>query len=1006
MNRIKILYLLFTLLLFAGCSKDGKFINSEDNTAPSAYDINTTTLVNIPVDIILQATDPESNQLTYIIVDSPTHGTLTQKSFNIYRYTPASDYEGGDSFIFLVNDGKVNSNTAKVSIMMGVPNHAPIAYDSSVKTPFNTSCEISLALIDVDNDPVELEILQQPEHGTLEKSGDKYYYQPANNHYGPDSVKYRGSDPYSTGNIGTITIDVEVTNTPPVAVDITATVEEDTEYTLPFAITPDSYELWDKPVTYSIVEQPEHGTVTYDGVNDKWIFTPENNYNGVITFYYKSYDGIASSLLAAKVTINITPIADAPAVADYTLIVTESDKIYNIPFQGTDPDGATITYEIGDTSSLPGNLSFSGGNAGYAVYTSPSVPVNYGLYSFTYNAADPEGHISNTGTVYIVIRPKNVWFVNPNNTGYQTGECWHHGYRYISDAIAKASPGDSIWLRGGAGIVHTLKPNTYTVADLTGKTDSINSTGISIIGGFILNEYNPVNTDPSTNPSIVNGEGKALHIFIAESFSSFRNITVTGGNANGTGESSRGGGIYIPESKTVISITDAKIGILDIINGSTTDGGSYAVYGGGLYIGAGSTSISITGTDFLENSSGISGGGAAIGDGSTVSFNSCHFLFNSTEDYGGGLSNMGIVTAIACYFSYNKGQYGGGLYDHNNPSTYTSCSFTTNTASKSGGGIFNYGRINLTGCYISGGNSAPRGGGIFNDASGIAGSIKADISNCNITGNSSSQYGGGIFNLHSTVTISNNSNVNSNQSAIDGGGIYCSENTNLTLDSSKVYSNSAANNGGGIYTASYSIINIIYSQIYLNQASNSEGCGGGGIYLSKTKGTIADSEIYSNTARNGGGIYISEYSNIGIIANTGYNCYIQQNTAVKYGGGIYAENSTFAVTKAHIYMNNFTELIDSEYLQPSSGSGGGIYAKSCNVTLNSAYIEKNFGPAYYVDQNYSGYHLVGCENASLLLAYSVVTIQNKTYNLIYANYLSPTANTYFQFNPLPDNPRY
>jgi len=53
--------------------------------------------------------------LTYTVVTNPAHGTLTATAPNL-TYTPTTGYTGADSFTFKANDGKVDSNTATVSI--------------------------------------------------------------------------------------------------------------------------------------------------------------------------------------------------------------------------------------------------------------------------------------------------------------------------------------------------------------------------------------------------------------------------------------------------------------------------------------------------------------------------------------------------------------------------------------------------------------------------------------------------------------------------------------------------------------------------------------------------------------------------------------------------------------------------------------------------------------------------------------------------------------------------
>jgi ELWxxDGT repeat protein len=73
------------------------------------------------VSITLSATDPNGDNLTYIIVMLPSHGTLAGNAPNL-QYVPELDYTGEDSFTFKVNDGIADSNEAVVSINI---NRAP-----------------------------------------------------------------------------------------------------------------------------------------------------------------------------------------------------------------------------------------------------------------------------------------------------------------------------------------------------------------------------------------------------------------------------------------------------------------------------------------------------------------------------------------------------------------------------------------------------------------------------------------------------------------------------------------------------------------------------------------------------------------------------------------------------------------------------------------------------------------------------------------------------------------
>ena len=74
------------------------------------------------VAITLTATDSDGNPLTYSIVSSPTHGTLTRTAPNV-TYTPTTGFDGTDSFTFQAHDdgGEFNSNIATVTIQVALP---------------------------------------------------------------------------------------------------------------------------------------------------------------------------------------------------------------------------------------------------------------------------------------------------------------------------------------------------------------------------------------------------------------------------------------------------------------------------------------------------------------------------------------------------------------------------------------------------------------------------------------------------------------------------------------------------------------------------------------------------------------------------------------------------------------------------------------------------------------------------------------------------------------------
>ena len=88
--------------------------DSTTNNAPVANE----TLVDVPgstIPVVLTGFDADSDTLTYTIVTQPSNGTLSGTAPNL-TYTPNPGFTGTDSLTFKVNDGKVDSAPATVTI--------------------------------------------------------------------------------------------------------------------------------------------------------------------------------------------------------------------------------------------------------------------------------------------------------------------------------------------------------------------------------------------------------------------------------------------------------------------------------------------------------------------------------------------------------------------------------------------------------------------------------------------------------------------------------------------------------------------------------------------------------------------------------------------------------------------------------------------------------------------------------------------------------------------------
>ncbi|KPA13587.1 PKD domain protein [Candidatus Magnetomorum sp. HK-1] len=191
--------------------------------------------------------------------------------------------------------------------------------------------------------------------------------------------------------------------------------------------------------------------------------------------------------------------------------------------------------------------------------------------------------------------------------------------------------------------------------------------------------------------------------------------------------------------------------------------------------------------------------------------------------------------------------------------------------------------------------------------------------------NGQATHGGGIYISHASPQI-RNCIIENNHAIENGGGIYI-DNALPQVSNCIIENNQVNENGGGIYInhASPQLHNCIIEN---NQATEN----GGGTYISsESYPLIENSLIQHNTSTvDGGGIYCSDNSHL-ILSTTE----ITNNIAQKNGGGIVwlgnHQNSLCKADLSKIKIDN----------NQSSTSGGGIFAKWANVTINNSFITRN-----------------------------------------------------------------
>ncbi len=353
--------------------------------------------------------------LTFSINGAPA-GAAINPATGVFTWTPSDLQVGSHTFEICVSDGYL-SDCETIIVTVTARNAAPVALNDTYITDFETTLTVAVPGVlgndsDPESDPLTAIKVTDPAHGTLTLNADgSFTYVPAAGYSGFDSFTYKANDGELDSNIATVTIMVrEFVNTAPVAQAQSVETPEDTAK----AITLVATDIDGQPLTYAIVTQPAHGTVTLVGAVAT--YTPSLNYNGSDSFTFKANDGLIDSNVAT-VTITVTPVNDAPVAVDDHYTVAEKDTLTvaapGVLANDIDVDGDILTAILVDTVQH-GTLTLN--SDGSFTYT-PTAYFN-GTDSFTYKAKDAELE-SDLAVVTITVTPVNDWPI-ANDDYYET----------------------------------------------------------------------------------------------------------------------------------------------------------------------------------------------------------------------------------------------------------------------------------------------------------------------------------------------------------------------------------------------------------------------------------------------------------------------------------------------------------------------------------------------------------------------------------------------------------
>jgi len=353
----------------------------------------------------VSGSDPDGDTLTYSASNLPTGGSFNAGT-RTFSWTPTYEQAGiYPNVHFVVTDGSL-SDSEDITITVINVNRPPVLEsigDKSINEGQILSFTVSGS--DPDGDTLTYSASNLPTGASFNAGSRTFSWTPTYEQTGIyPNVHFEVTDG-SLSDSEDITITVNSVNRAPTADDQALSLQEDNSINISLTGSdPDGDSL-----TYTIVIQPEHGTLS--GTAPNVTYEPDLNYDGTDSFTFKVNDGTSDSNIAT-ISLTINPVNDAPelSVPDPIKFVVKSadpaTKTYKL--QATDPDGDTLTYSA---TGLPSDATLDP-NTGELSWTITLSDI--GNYPVTFTVSD--GVLQDTETITVTVTKAPDFADKPNKT--------------------------------------------------------------------------------------------------------------------------------------------------------------------------------------------------------------------------------------------------------------------------------------------------------------------------------------------------------------------------------------------------------------------------------------------------------------------------------------------------------------------------------------------------------------------------------------------------------------
>lgn len=360
------------------------------------------------IDVLANDIDPNGDSIFISsIINGPANGVAVIMD-GVVQYTPDPDFNGGDSFQYIVCDFPLvatsQCDTGNVTITVNPIDDQIVIVDSNgnstdtlfLSTLEDTPIEISINVVSIDRDSVDVvNVINGPSNGVITGLSDgdtALIYSPNQDFNGVDTFQVVVCAIGNPSKCDTVTIVITVipVNDAPIIIEnslaidsTTRTVNEDMQLFVQLdVIDPDG----DSVDLVQVIQGPSNGTIL--GLSDgdtALVYIPNQDFNGLDTIVAVVCDnGVPVLCDTVVIVITVIPVNDDPVVTEVTHVTTNQGDPIKVCLESTDIDG-----DILDVTAV-----ISGPNSGSVV------GIGTGDTCFTYI---PDSTFSGFDTVIVIV---------------------------------------------------------------------------------------------------------------------------------------------------------------------------------------------------------------------------------------------------------------------------------------------------------------------------------------------------------------------------------------------------------------------------------------------------------------------------------------------------------------------------------------------------------------------------------------------------------------------------